>query len=125
MGPCRVSHTSLLGFPGQMPDGTCITQQTWQHYVLASALACFGLSFQGVFLASRNATERCLCYAHVQGIPPAALPDQLPALLDTSAPFRDTYLAAALGRMQEAVTAAFPGSARVLPSPADVQKCIG
>lgn len=66
-----------------------------------------------------------LLLLHSQGVPPAAIPDQLPALLDTSAPFRDAYLAAALGRMQEAVTAAFPGSARVLPSPADVQKCIG
>jgi hypothetical protein len=61
----------------------------------------------------------------MQGVPPAAQPDQLAALLDASGPFRDAYLAACLGRMQDAVGAAFPGSARVLPSPADVQKCIG
>jgi len=35
------------------------------------------------------------------------------------------YLAISLNRMSEAVTAAFPGGARTLPSPADVQKCIG
>lgn len=59
-----------------------------------------------------------------QGVPPAAQPEQLASLLDAAAPFRDAYLAAALGRMQDVVGAAFPGSARALPSPADVQKCI-
>jgi hypothetical protein len=53
------------------------------------------------------------------------LPEQLPLLLDASAPFRDAYLAAGLVRLQDAVGAAFPGSSRALPSPADVQKCIG
>jgi hypothetical protein len=41
-----------------------------------------------------------------QGVPPAAQPDQLAALLDASGPFRDAYLAACLGRMQDAVGAA-------------------
>jgi hypothetical protein len=42
----------------------------------------------------------------VQGVLPAAQPDQLAALLDASGPFRDAYLAACLGRMQDAVGAA-------------------
>lgn len=61
----------------------------------------------------------------LQGVAPAVLPDQLPLLLDASAPFRDAYLASGLVRLQEAVGAAFLGSSRGLPSPADVQKCIG
>lgn len=53
------------------------------------------------------------------------LPEQLPLLLDVSAPFRDAYLTGGLVRLQEAVGTAFPGGSRALPSPADVQKCIG
>eukprot|EP00879_Flechtneria_rotunda_P024949 GHRR01026476.1.p1 GENE.GHRR01026476.1~~GHRR01026476.1.p1 ORF type:complete len:481 (+),score=194.62 GHRR01026476.1:205-1647(+) len=63
--------------------------------------------------------------SRLKGVPPAAGPDQMPALLDASGPFRDAYLAAALGRMQEVAGQAFQGSSRALPSPADVQKCIG
>jgi hypothetical protein len=60
----------------------------------------------------------------VRGVPPAVAPEQLPALLAVAAPFRDAYLAAALGRLQDVVGAAYAGGGRALPSPADVQKCI-
>lgn len=60
----------------------------------------------------------------VRGVAQAVLPEQLPALLAVATPFRDAYLAAALGRLQDVVGSAFPGSGRALPSPADVQKCI-
>ena len=60
----------------------------------------------------------------VKGVQPAVAPDQLPPLLAAVGPFRDAYLAMALGRVQDAVNTAFPGSSRMLPSPADVQKCI-
>lgn len=59
-----------------------------------------------------------------RGAPAAVGPGQLPALLAAAAPFRDAYLAAALGRLQDAVGAAFPGGGRGLPSPADVQKLV-
>lgn len=36
----------------------------------------------------------------VQGVVPAVLPDQLPLLLDASAPFRDAYLSAGFVRLQ-------------------------
>lgn len=60
----------------------------------------------------------------VRGVPPAVPPDALPGLLAVAAPFRDAYLASALGRLQDTVGAAFAGGGRALPSPADVQKCI-
>jgi hypothetical protein len=60
----------------------------------------------------------------VRGLPPVVNPEQLPALLVVAAPFRDAYLAAALGRLQDVVGAAYGGGGRALPSPADVQKCI-
>jgi hypothetical protein len=69
-----------------------------------------------------SVTQPALC---TQGVPPAVLPEQLPQLLDVSAPFRDAFLSSGLVRLQEAVGTAFPGSSRALPSPADVQKCIG
>ena len=35
------------------------------------------------------------------------------------------YLSICMNHMSEAVTTAFPGGTRTLPSPSDVQKCIG
>jgi hypothetical protein len=61
----------------------------------------------------------------VKGVLLAVPPEQLPSLLATAAGFRDAYLAATLGRLQEAVSSAFSGSSRALPSPAEVQKLIG
>eukprot|EP00775_Hariotina_reticulata_P013433 gene13433-13561_t len=72
-----------------------------------------------------GAFNRILTESRLKGVLPAASPDQLSALLDVSAPFREAYLAAGLARMQEAVGAAFLGSTRAVLSPADVQKCIG
>jgi hypothetical protein len=60
----------------------------------------------------------------VRGVPPAVAAGQLPALLAAAAPFRDSYLAASLGRLQDVINHAFGGGGRPLPSPADVQKCI-
>lgn len=74
--------------------------------------------------ALEAAFSRLQTDTRVRGVPPAAAPEQLPALLAAAAPFRDAYLAAALGRLQDVVGAAYPGGARALPSPADVQKCI-
>ena len=42
-----------------------------------------------------------------------------------AAPFQNAYLAAALQRMSDAVSAAFPGGNRALPTAAELQKCIG
>ena len=61
----------------------------------------------------------------VKGVLLAVPPEQLASLLATAAGFRDAYLAATLGRLQEAVSSAFSGSSRTLPSPAEVQKLIG
>lgn len=71
------------------------------------------------------AFQKLMTDTRVKGVAAAVAPDQLPGLLATAAPFRDAYLATALGRMQDAVSAAFAGGGRALPSPADVQKCIG
>ena len=46
-------------------------------------------------------------------------------MLAAAAPFQNGYLAAALARMTDAVSAAFPGGARALPTSAELQKCIG
>ena len=58
-------------------------------------------------------------------MPPAASPEQQEALLEAAAPFQNAYLAASLHRMSDAVSAAFPGGNRALPTAADLQKCIG
>jgi hypothetical protein len=55
----------------------------------------------------------------------AAQPEQLLQLLHATGPFQNAYFSASLQRMSEAVLAALPGGQRQLPSPADVQKCIG
>ena len=46
-------------------------------------------------------------------------------LLLTAQPFQAAYLGSALSSMSDAVTAAFTGGTRPLPTAADLQKCIG
>ena len=60
-----------------------------------------------------------------QGVLPAVLPEQLRQLLSSAGPFEAAYRSASLSRLSDAVATAFPGTSRSLPSPADVQKCIG
>jgi hypothetical protein len=74
--------------------------------------------------ALEAAFERLQQDTRVRGMPPAVAADQLPALLAVALPFRDAYLAATLGRLQDIVGAAYSSGGRGLPSPADVQKCI-
>lgn len=73
-------------------------------------------------LSSLHDFHRPFC---VQGVLPAVTGDQLPRLLACAAPFETAFRTHCLGRMSEAVAPAFPGGQRSLPSPADVQKCIG
>ena len=47
------------------------------------------------------------------------------AIAAAVAPFQDAFLSAGLARMHEAVNNLYPATSRSLPSPADVQKCIG
>lgn len=61
----------------------------------------------------------------VKGVAPAVLPEQQEELLAAAAPFQNAYLAASLQRLSDVVTAAFPGGNRSLPTPAELQKCIG
>ena len=56
------------------------------------------------------------------GGPPPQLEQQL---LKCLAPFEQVFLATTLQRLNELITAAFPGGPRTLPAPADVQRCIG
>ena len=67
----------------------------------------------------------CLCPCALQGVLPAVVPAQLRQLLSCAGPFEAAYRSASLARLSDAVVTAFPGSSRSLPSPADVQKCIG
>ena len=60
----------------------------------------------------------------VKGVLPAIEPEQQSELLACAAPFQNAYLGAALTRMSDAVTAAFPGTSRTLTSSAELQKCI-
>jgi len=69
--------------------------------------------------------ERLAFETTMKGVTPAVTQTQLQQLLGATSPMQGAYLAISLNRMSEAVTAAFPGGARSLPSPADVQKCIG
>lgn len=52
-------------------------------------------------------------------------PAQLQQLLAATGPFQTAFMAGCLARLTDAVAAAFPGSSRQLPSPTEVQKCIG
>jgi len=69
--------------------------------------------------------ERLATETTMKGVLPAVTPEQLQQLLGATAPLQNAYLGGCLARMSDAVTAAFPGGARSLPSPADVQKLIG
>jgi hypothetical protein len=53
------------------------------------------------------------------------VPDQLHQLMACASPFESSFRTGCLGTMSEAVATAFPGGSRSVPSPADVQKCIG
>ena len=53
------------------------------------------------------------------------VPEHLKLLLASAGPFEASYRSASLARLSDAVVTAFPGSSRSMPSPADVQKCIG
>lgn len=61
----------------------------------------------------------------MKGAPAAVSDADAAAVLAAAAPFQNGYLAAALARMTDAVSAAFPGGARALPTSAELQKCIG
>eukprot|EP00798_Chlamydomonas_sp_ICE-L_P027164 gene27164-2403_t len=69
--------------------------------------------------------QRLAAETTMKGVIPAVVPDQLLQLLSAAAPFQTAYMNSSLSRMSDAVMAAFPGGSRSLPSPADVQKCIG
>lgn len=45
-------------------------------------------------------------------------------MVDAAGDFQAAYLAAALARLGEAASTAFPGSSRALPTAADLQKAI-
>ena len=61
----------------------------------------------------------------MKGAPAAVSDADAAAVLAAAAPFQNGYLATALARMTDAVSAAFPGGARALPTSAELQKCIG
>ncbi|GBF91082.1 hypothetical protein Rsub_03938 [Raphidocelis subcapitata] len=119
--------------------GTSLTDRYWSEAlrVLGDAFGAAAKPAKGGFVrealsggypklvaALEAAFERLQQDTRVRGMLPAVAADQLPALLAVASPFRDAYLAAALGRLQDVVGAAYGGGARGLPSPADVQKCI-
>lgn len=60
----------------------------------------------------------------VKGVAAAVGAEQQADLVNTAAPFQNAYLGAALTRISDAVTAAFPGTSRTLTSSAELQKCI-
>lgn len=51
--------------------------------------------------------------------------EQAEGLLAAVAPFQQAYLGATLARLSDAVSAAFPGGNRALPTSAELQKLIG
>ncbi|KAF8065824.1 COG5 [Scenedesmus sp. PABB004] len=134
-----LSHALFLD--ALCPPGTpLLTEKYWAEAlrVVGDAFAAAARPSKGGFVRDaltgsyprlvgllEGAFDRITRESRLKGVPPAAAPEALPALLDAAGPFRDAYLAAGLGRMQEVVGAAFPGSARGLPTPADVQKTIG
>eukprot|EP00884_Botryococcus_braunii_P012366 jgi/Botrbrau1/2112/Bobra.0093s0019.1 len=61
----------------------------------------------------------------VKGTAPAFDPRHQEAVLAAAVSFQNAYLAAALSRMSDAVSQAFPGGTRALPSTSDLQRCIG
>lgn len=68
--------------------------------------------------------EKVKSQCQIKGAPSAIEEKHMNLLLSVCQPIERAYLAASLMRMSEAVTLAFPGGTRTLPSPADVQKCI-
>ena len=61
----------------------------------------------------------------VKGVRPAANAEEQDALLAAAGACQNAYLGAALSRMSDAVSAAFPGGNRALPTTAELHKCIG
>jgi hypothetical protein len=72
----------------------------------------------------RKTSTKVIQDLQVRGVPPAMLLEQQDGLLEAAAPLQHAHLAASLARISDAVTAAFPGGNRALPSSADLQKCI-
>ncbi|GFR42609.1 hypothetical protein Agub_g3540 [Astrephomene gubernaculifera] len=69
--------------------------------------------------------ERLTAETTIKGVLPAVGLPQLQQLLAATGPFQSAYMAGCLARLTDAVAAAFPGSARQLPSATEVQRCIG
>lgn len=61
----------------------------------------------------------------VKGVMPAAAPETQEAVVAATASCMNLYLAAVLSRVSDAVTLAFPGGNRALPTAAELHKCIG
>ena len=93
----------------------------------ASAFSCHCacVSIHRLFSAHGRLREQAGRGGQVKGAAPAVSEAQAEALLGAAAPFRDAYLAAALGRLNDSIAAAFPGGTRPLPAAAELQKCIG
>lgn len=68
--------------------------------------------------------EKVKVQCQTKGSPSAIEEKHMDLLFAACQPIEKAYLAASLTRMSEAVTVAFPGGTRTLPSPPDVQKCI-
>mmetsp|Transcript_14383 Transcript_14383/g.31097 ORF Transcript_14383/g.31097 Transcript_14383/m.31097 type:complete len:825 (+) Transcript_14383:68-2542(+) len=122
------------------PEDMLLTQKFWSDAVkvLTDAFAAVSKPGKGVPVRDTLVSgypklahllegmyERLATETTMKGVLPAVVPEQLQQLLGAAAPFQAAYLAGCLSRMSDAVMAAFPGGARSLPSPADVQKCIG
>lgn len=61
----------------------------------------------------------------MKGTAPAFEARHREAVIGAAAGFQNAYLASALARMADAVSQAFPGGNRPLPSTSDLQRCIG
>lgn len=70
------------------------------------------------------AVARVLRDTAARDVAPGLDEGQAAALLECPADFQAAYLAASLARLTEAAAAAFPGTARALPTAADLQKAI-
>lgn len=68
--------------------------------------------------------QRILTDTQVKGVGGTVTLAQRQDLVEAARPFQNAYLAAALSRLSDAVTAAFPGGSRALPTSAELQKCI-
>ncbi|KAK9840386.1 hypothetical protein WJX74_009033 [Apatococcus lobatus] len=72
-----------------------------------------------------NLLQRLKQDTSVRGVMPGVQPEGEEQLLQAAQPFQSAYLASVLSSMSDAVTLAFPGGNRPLPTAADLQKCIG